>query len=163
MFICGVLDHDVQTSPLPRSACPDRAVIDRCVFPHEVVLEVGCCGGDTTARISKRALRAVGIDLADAQVAKAKRVFPREEFPNLQFRAMDATDVSALCRLKAEVGYSVIFLDINGNREVRCRPPCCRWCSHTVPRCRKGGPNVLAVVRQRSGQQHIAPAVGMYP
>ena len=104
-----------------------RAVIEGTVGKDDVVLEIGCCGGDTTARIAKRCKLAVGIDLSDFQVrpgsrcvpspasshprvaprapqiAKAKRIFGKT--PNLRFAVMDATDISGLCTLQKEVSW----------------------------------------------------------
>ncbi|MDE3067601.1 MAG: methyltransferase domain-containing protein [Verrucomicrobiota bacterium] len=61
----------------------------------EHVLDVGCGEGKITAEIA-RALpqgSATGIDASPQMVKFAKRAFPPERFPNLEFRVMDARKI----------------------------------------------------------------------
>lgn len=92
-----------------------RPAIDDCVHSGDAVLEVGCHQGVTTALIAKRARRTVGADLSALVIGMA-----RERFPSIQFECANAADVKALRELGP---FDVIFVDINGDRELQTLLP----------------------------------------
>lgn len=67
----------------------------RHVFPNPGrVLEIGCGLGQNLAGL--RPEYGLGIDCSEALVAEARRLHPRDRFPNLEFRCMSALDTGQL-------------------------------------------------------------------
>ncbi|KAK3262397.1 hypothetical protein CYMTET_28745 [Cymbomonas tetramitiformis] len=100
-----------------------RAVIAKEIRSTDVVLEVGCAGGLTTARIGKACQLAIGIDPNVEPVCKdMQRKLARD---NVRFETMDGFDIASVTRLEQEVGgkFDVIFLDISGNRALATMTP----------------------------------------
>ena len=87
-----------------------RHCIEHCVAAGDTVIEVGCGRGVTTDLLAARASRAVGID-ASAKVIE----MARSRFPHIPFETAAAEDIS---RIRALGDFSVLFLDINGAREL---------------------------------------------
>jgi len=59
---------------------------------QEHILDAGCGDGKVTAEIAQAVPGgwATGVDASPEMIAFAKRAFPRRNFPNLEFRVMDA-------------------------------------------------------------------------
>mmetsp|Transcript_40792 Transcript_40792/g.135893 ORF Transcript_40792/g.135893 Transcript_40792/m.135893 type:complete len:210 (-) Transcript_40792:236-865(-) len=93
-----------------------RRMIGSCVEASDAVLELGCGRGVTTEKIARAGCkRVVGIDRSHTVIAMA-----RERFPQLEFRALDAM---ALAAIRAIDEFDVIFVDINGSRELQTLLP----------------------------------------
>ncbi|HUT25821.1 MAG TPA: methyltransferase domain-containing protein [Sumerlaeia bacterium] len=58
------------------------------------VLEIGCGTGFFTRRIAAVAKRAVGMDSNEDYVEKARKAWPSERYPNLEFHVGDIVDLS---------------------------------------------------------------------
>ena len=94
-----------------------RHCIEHCVAAEDTVVEMGCGRGVTTDLLARRCSRAVGID-ASAKVIE----MARSRFPHVTFATGAAEDISGI---RALGDFSVLFLDINGSRELatlRCAP-----------------------------------------
>ena len=63
------------------------------VIPREKrVLEVGCGTGDLLQRLDPE--RGLGVDFSEGMVREAERKYPKDSFPNLEFRVDDAEELS---------------------------------------------------------------------
>eukprot|EP00937_MAST-01D_sp_MAST-1D-sp2_P001001 g1001.t1 len=95
-----------------------RQAIDSLVCEGDVALEVGCAGGLTTKRLAQACALAVGIDKNETPVCKSKQAELASE--RLRFATVDAFDVASIKRLEAGLPrpFSVIFIDLSGNREL---------------------------------------------
>ena len=92
-----------------------RAVAER-VRDGDVCLEIGCGRGVTTELLGRIAERAVGVDKSAKVIEMA-----RERFPSVEFFELDCeTDWSELRGLGP---FSVVFVDVNGSRELRTLLP----------------------------------------
>ena len=93
-----------------------RAVAERDVRDSDICLEIGCGRGVTTELLGRIAERAVGVDKSAKVIEMA-----RERFPSVEFCELDCeTDWSALRGLGP---FSVVFVDVNGSRELRTLLP----------------------------------------
>ena len=92
-----------------------RHCIEHCVAAEDTVVEMGCGRGVTTDLLAARASRAVGID-ASAKVIE----MARSRFPHVAFATGAAEDISGI---RAHGKFSVLFLDINGSRELATLVP----------------------------------------
>jgi SAM-dependent methyltransferase len=95
-----------------------RQEIAECVTSEDDVVEVGCHQGVTTEMLARHARRAVGVDLSAKVIAMA-----RERFPKIHFECCAADDISRLRHLGGDRGFSVMFVDINGSRELKTLLP----------------------------------------
>jgi trans-aconitate methyltransferase len=61
----------------------------------EHILDVGCGDGKVTAEIAKAVPRgtATGVDASAEMIAFAKKTFPKDKIPNLEFHVMDAREI----------------------------------------------------------------------
>ena len=61
----------------------------------EHILDVGCGDGKVTAEIAKAVPRgtATGVDASAEMIAFAKKTFPKDKVPNLEFHVMDAREI----------------------------------------------------------------------
>ena len=92
-----------------------RHCIEHCVAAEDTVIEMGCGRGVTTDLLARRCSRAVGVD-ASAKVIE----MARSRFPHVTFATGAAEDISAI---RALGDFSVLFLDINGSRELATLVP----------------------------------------
>ena len=93
-----------------------RAVAERDVRDSDICLEIGCGRGVTTELLGRIAERAVGVDKSAKVIEMA-----RERFPSVEFCELDCeTDWSELRGLGP---FSVVFVDVNGSRELRTLLP----------------------------------------
>ena len=87
-----------------------RATVPLHVGPSDVVLEVGCAWGTTTAILARHCRRVVGVDRGDSlPTARARH-------PDLHFEQVDGGDIAALRAL--DLPFNKIYLDISGSREL---------------------------------------------
>ena len=84
-----------------------RATIPALVEPGDVVLELGCEWGTTTALLAARCSEVVGTDISLECVGRA-----RQRHPGLRFEVLDAFDVRAALALGRP--FSVIYIDVSG-------------------------------------------------
>lgn len=84
-----------------------RATIARWVRPDDVVLEIGCEWGATTALLARRCREVVGTDISPVCIARA-----RERHPHLQFAVLDGFDVRAALTLGRP--FTKIYIDVSG-------------------------------------------------
>ncbi len=84
-----------------------RATIAQWVRPDDVVLEIGCEWGTTTALIAPHCRDVVGADISPACIERA-----RERHPHLQFAVLDGFDVRAVLALGKP--FTKVYLDLSG-------------------------------------------------
>lgn len=84
-----------------------RESIKDWVDKDDIVLEIGCEWGTTTALLAEHCREVLGTDISPEVIARA-----RERYPHLCFEQLDAYDVlSALSFGKA---FSKIYIDVSG-------------------------------------------------
>jgi len=84
-----------------------RATIPRWVCAEDVVLEVGCEWGTTTALLAPCCREVIGTDIAPECIERARRLHP-----DLRFEVLDAFDIrSAMALGKA---FTKIYIDLSG-------------------------------------------------
>ena len=84
-----------------------RATIPRLVQAEDVVLEVGCEWGTTTALLAQRACSVLGTDISRDCVARA-----RARHPGVEFQPLDAFDLRAVLDLGRP--FTVVYVDLSG-------------------------------------------------
>ncbi len=84
-----------------------RAAIPIWVRGDDVVLELGCGWGVTTARIAGHCKEVIGTDISAQCVARA-----RQAHPGIRFEVLDAFDARAALGLGKR--FSKIFIDLSG-------------------------------------------------
>jgi hypothetical protein len=77
------------------------------VKPDDVVLEIGCEWGTTTALIAPRCREVIGTDIGVDCIQRA-----RERHPGLRFEVLDAFDVRAALALQRP--FTKIYIDMSG-------------------------------------------------
>jgi trans-aconitate methyltransferase len=84
-----------------------RDTIPVWVNSDDIVLEIGCEWGTTTAMIAPRCKKVIGVDISPKCIARA-----REMHPQVQFEVMDGFDVRAALALNEP--FSKIYIDMSG-------------------------------------------------
>lgn len=84
-----------------------RESIAQWVNPRDVVLEIGCEWGTTTALIAPACREVIGTDVSPDCIARA-----RQMHPGLRFEVLDAFDVLAALKLGQE--FTKIYIDMSG-------------------------------------------------
>jgi len=84
-----------------------RATIPTYVEREDVVLEVGCEWGTTTAILAEYAQEVIGIDISPECIRRA-----RETHPKIQFEAIDAFDMVSILGLGR--AFTKVYLDLSG-------------------------------------------------
>ena len=84
-----------------------RATIPTWVSPDDVVLEIGCEWGTTTAVLAERCKDVIGTDISAEVIERA-----REKHPGLHFDVLDAFDVPSAMALGKP--FTKIYMDISG-------------------------------------------------
>lgn len=84
-----------------------RATIEPLITPDDVVLELGCEWGTTTALLAQRCREVVGTDVSPDCIERA-----RCTHPGLRFEVLDAFDVRAALRLDRP--FTKVYLDLSG-------------------------------------------------
>jgi hypothetical protein len=80
------------------------------VTRDDVVLEIGCAWGTTSALLYERARYVVAIDKGQALPAA------RQTYPHIHFEQMDGFDVSRVRSLG--LAFNKVYIDISGCREL---------------------------------------------
>lgn len=82
------------------------------VTTDDRVLDIGCGTGTLTAAMAGRAAAAVGADISPAMVAGARRRFPADRFPTMEFVVADAQQDALPGPFDAAVSrFGVMFFD----------------------------------------------------
>lgn len=84
-----------------------RQTIPAWINEHDMVLEIGCEWGTTTALIAPHCNKVIGTDVSQKCIDRA-----REMHPNLCFEVMDGFDVRAA--LKLSQSFNKIYIDMSG-------------------------------------------------
>ena len=95
---------------LTRGVRDYRATIPEFVHAGDLVLEVGCAWGTTTALLNRRARKVIGIDKGAALRTA------REKYPHIQFEQIDGFDLSRIFALGLR--FTKIYIDISGCRDI---------------------------------------------
>lgn len=84
-----------------------RESIPYWVTPDDVVLEIGCEWGTTTAMIAPHCREVIGTDISPDVIVRA-----RARHPHIRFEVLDAFDVRAALELGRP--FSVVYIDMSG-------------------------------------------------
>jgi len=84
-----------------------RATIPAWVAPQDIVLEIGCEWGTTTAMIAPHCQEVIGTDVSRECIARA-----RELHPGIRFEVLDGFDVPAVLALNRP--FTKVYIDISG-------------------------------------------------
>jgi trans-aconitate methyltransferase len=84
-----------------------RATIPHLVLPDDVVLEVGCEWGTTTALLAQRAGSVLGTDISRDCLERARAMHP-----DVEFRVLDAFDLRAVLDLR--LPFTAVYMDLSG-------------------------------------------------
>lgn len=84
-----------------------RATIQALVTPEDLVLELGCEWGTTTALLARACKLVVGTDVSPEGVKRARRMHP-----GIRFEVLDAFDVRAA--LDLGVPFTKVYIDLSG-------------------------------------------------
>jgi trans-aconitate methyltransferase len=84
-----------------------RESIAEWVDPDDVVLEIGCEWGITTARLAARCREVIGTDISPDCIARA-----RQQRPEIRFEVLDAFDVRAALNLGK--AFTKVYIDMSG-------------------------------------------------
>jgi hypothetical protein len=84
-----------------------RATIPALVGADDVVLEIGCEWGTTTALLAARCSAVIGTDVSRVCVERARQLHP-----GVRFEVLDAFDVRAALDLHAP--FTKIYVDLSG-------------------------------------------------
>jgi len=84
-----------------------RESISEWVNKNDVVLEIGCEWGTTTARIAPCCREVIGTDVSPECIERARR-----EHPGIRFEVLDAFDVRAALAFNKE--FTKVYIDVSG-------------------------------------------------
>ena len=84
-----------------------RETIPWLVRPEDVVLEVGCEWGTTTAVLARHVREVLGTDISRECILRARRIHP-----DLDFRVLDAFDLRAV--LDLDRPFAAVWMDLSG-------------------------------------------------
>jgi trans-aconitate methyltransferase len=84
-----------------------RESIAKWVNNEDVVLEIGCEWGTTTAFIAPRCKEVIGTDISSDCITRA-----RQQHPEIRFEVLDAFDVLAAQRLGRQ--FTKVYIDMSG-------------------------------------------------
>jgi len=84
-----------------------RETIPSLVRPGDVVLEVGCGWGTTTAQLARQANDVLGTDVSRECIVRSQSLHP-----TLDFRVLDAFDLRAVLDLAKP--FSAVYIDLSG-------------------------------------------------
>jgi SAM-dependent methyltransferase len=84
-----------------------RATIPTLVAPHDVVLELGCEFGTTTAVLARHTREVIGTDVSPECIDRA-----RCTYPGVRFEVLDAFDVRAALHLDRP--FTKVYVDLSG-------------------------------------------------
>lgn len=95
---------------LTRGVKEYRATIPHYVNEDDVVLEVGCAWGTTTAILGRHAKKVIGIDKGESLPTA------RATYPHIRFEPIDGFDISAILNLGLK--FTKVYIDISGCRSI---------------------------------------------
>ncbi len=84
-----------------------RETIATWINENDVVLEIGCEWGTTTALISRRCKEVIGTDISADCIERA-----RQKYPSIRFEVLDAYDVRTALRFNKR--FTKIYIDVSG-------------------------------------------------
>ncbi|MGQ9661109.1 MAG: class I SAM-dependent methyltransferase [Kiritimatiellia bacterium] len=84
-----------------------RESISEWVQPEDIVLEIGCEWGTTTALLAQRCREVIGTDISPECIERARR-----EHPGIRFEVLDAFDVLGAQRFNRP--FTKIYMDLSG-------------------------------------------------
>lgn len=84
-----------------------RATIPAWVTPRDIVLEIGCEWGTTTAMIAPQCQEVIGTDVSRECIARARALHP-----GIRFEVLDGFDV--LAGLALNRPFTKVYIDISG-------------------------------------------------
>ena len=84
-----------------------RATIPYWVDRDDVVLELGCGWGVTTARIAEHCKKVIGTDISPECIERA-----RQTHPDIRFEVLDAFDVRKA--MEFDMVFTKVFIDLSG-------------------------------------------------
>ena len=84
-----------------------RETIPSLICAHDVVLEVGCGWGPTTAELARHAKEVLGTDISRECILRARSLHP-----TLDFRVLDAFDLRAVLALARP--FTAVYMDLSG-------------------------------------------------
>jgi ubiquinone/menaquinone biosynthesis C-methylase UbiE len=122
------------------TAC-EKFIFDTYLTPGMAILDLGVGGGRTTAYLSQRATRYVGVDYSEEMIRRC-----REKFPQREFLVADASDLSKF----SDGSFDAIVFAFNGLdylQPVEKRRQCLRECERIV---RRGGVLIFSSHNPRS-------------
>jgi len=87
-----------------------RQTIPLCIAKQDVVLEIGCAWGTTSARLFRHAKYVVAVDKGQS-LSKAK-----EKYPHIHFEQIDAFQIRQVQQLG--FNFNKVYIDISGCRDI---------------------------------------------
>ena len=84
-----------------------RESISEWVNENDVVLEIGCEWGTTTAKLAPHCREVIGTDVSPECIERA-----RKEHPDIRFEVLDAFDVRAA--LDFDKKFTKVYIDVSG-------------------------------------------------
>lgn len=90
-----------------RGVAEYRQTIATCVHSNDVVLEIGCEWGTTTALIAPYCKEIIGTDLSLDCIERA-----RQKHPHIRFEVLDAYDVRTA--MSFNYPFTKIYIDVSG-------------------------------------------------
>ena len=86
-----------------------RATIPAVVTADDVILELGCEWGTTTALLAAQCRAVIGTDVSPVCIERARRLHP-----GVRFEVLDAFDVRAALNLDLGAPFTKIYVDLSG-------------------------------------------------
>lgn len=86
-----------------------RATIPAVVTADDVVLEIGCEWGTTTALLAAQCRAVIGTDVSPVCIERARR-----QHPGVRFEVLDAFDVRAAMDLDLGAPFTKLYVDLSG-------------------------------------------------
>lgn len=102
----------------------ERCLFDACLRPGMAVLDIGVGGGRTASRLAEGASRYVGVDYSEEMIRRC-----RAKFPQLDFRVVDAADLSAFTTASFDavvMAFNALDYVIPQHRRQSCLRECSR-------------------------------------
>lgn len=122
------------------------AALDRLAArPAERILDVGCGCGGTTAEIAAAVGQtgaAIGVDIDEAMVTAARRRFPTDGYPGIQFHVADIETLDVVPGAPFDAAFSRMTLMLLADPVAGCR---------TIRRSLRPGGRLAATVFRDSG------------
>jgi trans-aconitate 2-methyltransferase len=107
----------------------------------ERILDVGCGDGKVTAEMARAVPRgsAAGVDASPQMIKFARKIFSREEFPNLKFHVMDAREIDLTGKFDLVFSNAALHWIEDHQKFLRGAAACLRSGGRLVVSCGGGG------------------------